>query len=442
MGSGPVTVDEAWRARMVAIWLVVFSNGPLFFVARHLFDRPGTWEGPVLRPAIVLSLGSAVALVALDTERADGRRLCSIPAVPFVAAVAFGLWAALTTLWSLEPDITLWRGLGYAFLPFVAWVVADLGPRQWRWALALAGGFIVVTSLIAVAIWPQWATDINDDWRGVMTNRNGLGPICGLSLFAGVALVIDGRRRSGLVLVVASAVCLLGTGSRTAMLAFGVGFGLATVVVVGRRVFLETGLRRVVGVAGGLLTAGGVAVVGFVVVMWDEATFAQRRTIWDLLGDHIAKAPLHGNGWAAFWYHPELHTEPLLQRGSAHGAVPELLLGGGVMALLLWLLVTGYALVGVGRAAWRRPDCDAWLWLGVVVFLLVENLTESYVLWFSYNWILTIAAALRFGPHRDALLIASPEVSLARWLGSSPMPESMPDRPSEPSPEHSSEAPR
>lgn len=427
MASGSAPSSGTQRTWIVAAWLVVFANGPLFFVARKYLDLPGSWEGPILRPAIVVSIGSAVALVALDRERIGSPQIRPVPVVPFVFAAGLGLWATLTTVWSLEPETTLWRGLGYTFLPFVAWVIADLDARQWRRALAMASGSIVVASLITVAVRPEWGTDFNDDWRGVMTNRNALGPICGLALFAGIAMLLAGARRRGGALVVLSGICMLGTGSRTAMLAFVVAFAVSTVIVVARRRHLERPRKGLVPVAVGTLGVAAVVVGAALARFWDEPTFAQRREIWDLVGEHIGDAPLHGNGWAAFWHHPEFHTDPLLQRGSAHGAIPELLLGGGVIALLLWLAVTGYALIVVARQVWRRADLDAWLWFGVVVFLIVENLTESYVLWFSYNWIVLIAAALRFGPLRPTGAIASPD-GLGARLGSGPAREPVTDR--------------
>ena len=68
-----------------------------------------------------------------------------------------------------------------------------------------------------------------------------------------------------------------------------------------------------------------------------------------------------------------------------------------MVGLLLWSMVVAMAIAGVVARAWRQPDTEAWLWLAVVTFLVVENLTESFVLWFSYNWVLLIAAALRSG---------------------------------------------
>ena len=137
--------------------------------------------------------------------------------------------------------------------------------------------------------------------------------------------------------------------------------------------------------------------VGGVARYWDESTLVQRRTIWDLVGEYISDDPFLGQGWEAFWHTPALHTDELLTRGSAHSTIVELLLGVGVLGLLLWLIVAGTAVIGVGVRLWRDPDVEAWLWAAVVTFLLVENLTESFVLWFSYNWVLLTAAALRFG---------------------------------------------
>ena len=40
------------------------------------------------------------------------------------------------------------------------------------------------------------------------------------------------------------------------------------------------------------------------------------------------------------------------------------------------------------------------MWAAVTAFMLLVNLTESFVLWFSYNWALVVAAALRPPPPR------------------------------------------
>ena len=385
------------RPAVAALWLVVLTNGPLFFLSRRVFGLRGAWEDPVVQPAIVLTAGAAVAFVVLDRFRLDGSRLASVPRLPFGAAVGLGVWAAMSTWWSLQPEITLWRGIVYIALPFVAWVIADLSGERFIDALAWATGSIVAVSLVLVVTWPDAALDLNDDWRGVMTGRNSLAPICGLALFGGIAWWMRGTRRFGGLLVLASIAGLWGSGSRTAAFATVIALGVSVVLVAGRRRALARPGRASVALGVGAMGAGGLAAGACLAAFWNEPTFGQRRTIWRLVGDYIDDEPLVGQGWEAFWYTPELHTDTLLQRGSAHGSIPELLLGLGVVGLVLWSVVVAVAAAGVVMRAWRRPDTEAWLWVAMVAFLLVENLTESYVLWFSYNWVLLTAAALRFG---------------------------------------------
>ncbi|MEO0588815.1 MAG: O-antigen ligase family protein, partial [Planctomycetota bacterium] len=358
------------RPAVAALWLIVLTNGPLFFLSRRVFGLRGAWEDPVVQPAIVLTAGAAVAFVVLDRFRLDGGRLAPVPRVPFAAAVALGVWATMSTWWSLQPDITLWRGVVYVALPFVAWVIADLSAERFGDALAWAAGFIVVVSATLVVLWPDVALDFNDDWRGLMTGRNSLAPICGLALFAGVAWWLRGMRRVGGLLVLASLAGLWGSGSRTALFALIVALGVSTVVIAGRRRYLADPGRANAALGVGAMGAGVVVAVAGLAVFWDEPTFGQRRTIWRLVGDYIDDEPLVGQGWEAFWYTPELHTDELLRRGSAHGSVPELLLGLGVVGLVLWLIVVGTAIGGVAVRAWRRPDTEAWLWVAVVAFLL------------------------------------------------------------------------
>lgn len=377
-------VQAPMQRTLAATSLVVFANGPLFFIERRVLGLPGLWEGPVMQPAIVLTIAAGVVMIAALQRPV-------VAAVPAAAAIAFGIWAAASTEWSLQPEQTLWRGLLYIGLPFVAWVIAGLDHDRLVAALGAAGLALTGISIALVVLWPSVALDQNDDWRGVMTGRNSLAPICGVALIVGCGLIAERRRYSGALLVVFGVVGLLGSGSRTAWFALLLALGIASVSLLARR-------RGAVGMAAGLGTIGAVGLVAGIRRFWNEPTFQQRRTIWDLVGDIAADARWHGVGWEAFWYTPELHNHELLQRGSAHGSVPELLLGVGVVGLVLWLVVVISALVGVARTMWREPGAEAWTWGALVVFLVVENLTESFVLWFSYNWVLLIAAALRFGP--------------------------------------------
>lgn len=400
------------RTGLTIVWIVVFSNGVLFYLARRVFGRSGIWEGPVLQPAVVLAVGTAVALVVLDGERRSGERLRPVPIAPLVASFGLGVWAVASTAWSVEPRATLWRGIVYAFLPCVAWVIADLSFAAFRRALALAAGVLVLGGLAVVLLDGAAAVDANGDWKGLMTNRNGFAPLCGLAVIVGLSLLAERRRAPAGTLLVAGVIGLLGAGSRTSFVALTSAVAVIGAVAAWHRFGGARPLRSLS--AAVAVVAAGAVLLPVGLDLWNTPTLARRRALWRIVGDQVADAPVLGRGWEAFWRWSELPDEALLRSGSAHGSIPELLLGGGVIALGLWVVVVGHTLIGTLHRATTVGDQESRLWLAVTVFLLVHNITESFVLWFSYNWILLIAGALRFGgpgrvpaPGRRSMAVAA-----------------------------------
>jgi O-antigen ligase len=212
--------------------------------------------------------------------------------------------------------------------------------------------------------------------------------------------MVPRRQVLGLSMTMLAIVGLGGSGSRTALLALAVSVGLASTVVVGRKWSAHKPGPIVPSLVVGGAGAGLATLVVCVARFWEEPTFVQRRIIWDLLFDHIKDRPIRGHGFQAFWSVPELIGQhELLGRGSAHNSAVEVLLQTGVIGLVFWLTVVLTALGVTMVSAWRSPSMVSWLWFALVVFLIVENLTESYVNWFSYNWLLLIVAAL--GPLRS-----------------------------------------
>lgn len=388
------------RTILVAVGLAIFTNGPVFFVTDHVLGGDLGWEQPFTRQLYIAAALVAVTTVVLDRYRLSGERLATPSPVAAAAVIVFTVWAVLSSLWSLAPDLTRGRSLIYVGLAAFAWIVADLDFGRFRAALALAMGTCVAASLVIVIVSESIGTDRNDDWRGIFTNRNSLAPVAGLAIIAGLSLLADAPRRRRVataILPLVSAVVMLGSGSRTAWLALALATGVALTVVLGR-----IGLRR--HGAGALAGAGAVlltlAVAAAVVVsrMWGESTFEQRRTIWDLVLDQIGERPIHGHGWFSIWTVPSFTSmDPLLGRGSAHGSFLEVWLGLGLVGLVPFLAIVGLALHGAVRSAWREPGVASWTWLAIVLFLVIENVTESFVLWYSYNWVLLMAAALRSG---------------------------------------------
>ena len=96
----------------------------------------------------------------------------------------------------------------------------------------------------------------------------------------------------------------------------------------------------------------------------------------------------------------ELLDHALLRRGSAHNSLMEVALGLGLIGTVPFAVIVVLAARNAALHLWRKPGADSWMWAAVVGFALVENVTESFVLWFSYVWVLLMAAALRPLPHR------------------------------------------
>ncbi|MEQ8840653.1 MAG: O-antigen ligase family protein [Acidimicrobiales bacterium] len=390
------------RPLVVGAGILVLTNGPLFFVGERLLDGDRGWEEPFTRAVLLAVAVTATAAVVLDRYRLDGARLAR-PHVAAAAPVVFmSAWIVLSSLWSLSPDIARGRALIYVGLAAFAWVIADLEFGDFRRALAVASGLGVGASLVTVALSSSIGSDINDDWRGIYTNRNSLAPVAGLAILAGLSLWFGSRRGrvwAGM-LVGIGVVAMLGSGSRTAWLALVVAAG-ASLLLVAARVGTDRYGPRVRTAAIGIALLGIAVTSVMVSQLWNESTFVQRRTIWGLVWDRIGERPLHGFGWFNVWVDPDFTAaDPLLGRGSAHGSFLEVWLGLGLIGLVPFLVIIGLALYGSLEAAWRRPSVASWTWLALVLFLVIENLTESFVLWFSYNWVLLMAAALRCGAVR------------------------------------------
>ena len=120
--------------------------------------------------------------------------------------------------------------------------------------------------------------------------------------------------------------------------------------------------------------------------------------------EQFLERPLHGHGFSAIWTWPEfLNNHELLDRGSAHSGPLEVALGLGLLGLVPFAVVVMLAVRNAGRDLLRSPSADTWVWAAVVAVMLIENITESFILRFSYNWVIVVAAALRGRAERPAV---------------------------------------
>ena len=385
------------RVAFVGAALFVFTDGPLFFLAHRVLDRPGpSWHDVVVAGGLTATAATAGMLVLWSLWRTRLRSPQPPHPKAAVAVVFFALITAASTAWSVDALHTGWRSVVYVGLAMLAWQVADLGDAVWK-PLALMAAAGVAASLGVVAA--GTGTDSNGDWQGIYLSRNLLAPVAAIGAIAGVRLLVArGRfhRIAGTVLGAASLAAMLGAESRTAWLALGAGAGFPALPVLRKHLARRLGEARARAVAWTALGAGTAGAAAALAALWDAPTLAQRRTIWRVSWEQFLERPLHGHGFSAIWTWPEfLDNHELLDRGSAHSGPLEVALGLGVLGLVPFAVVVVLAVRNAGRDLLRSPSADTWMWAAVVAVMLIENITESFILRFSYNWVIVIAAALR-----------------------------------------------
>lgn len=398
VSEDPGALHSPLRDGLVVAALLVCTNGPVMYLAWHVLHGAPTWDDPAVRSIFVATAAASVLAVLLDSQRVSGRRLRVPSVVGSVSVVSFTAVIVASSLWSVDPSVTRERSVAYIGLAALAWIIADLDSASFRRALAVTVASVLAGSLVLVALSESIGRDHNGDWRGLFGDPNELGSLAALGLLVGVP-ALSGASGRGRVLPVSLGVMglalLAGSGSLGAWLGlFGalVCASLLWFASVGRVRFG----RRAVQYASVVAVLGAVATAVVAAAVWNSSTLALRRGLWEFGWDGIVESPIVGYGWFTVWDAVDLiGADELWAIGSAHNSILGVWLGAGLLALIPFVAVSAAALWGSGQALWRDPSADSWTFFALVVFLVLVNLTLSYVLLFSYNWVLLMSAALR-----------------------------------------------
>jgi len=390
------TAAGSWlRDAFVIAALLVFSNGPLIFVAGHVLAGSTQWEDAPVRQVFAFSAFLAALAVALDSQRLGNRRLTRPPFVAAAAVLAFCLMIACSSFWSVEPALTRGRSVIYFGLAALAWIIADLGWQRVRSVLLVVLALLLGASLVVVLLSNPIGLDQNGDWRGLFGRSNELAALAGLAILIGLptAWATRGRTRvlAGVVAVL-GVVLLVNANSITVWVGFFGAVVVASLVwcsAVGLINYRRWAVR-------GAFGAGVVALVGAVVVVWNSSVLASRRDLWGAVWDRITEAPVLGYGWFTVWDTEDFSAVAgFAGSDSANNSFLEVWLGAGLLAVVPFVVVVALALWRACQALWRSPNWDTWTWMVIVVYLALLNLTLSFVLGFSYVWVLLMSAALQ-----------------------------------------------
>jgi O-antigen ligase len=327
------------------------------------------------------------------------RRMLTLP-----CAALLGLLAVASTAWSLDPALTLRRSIPFALAGlFGLWFATRFPPPRQRAILRLALLALALATIAVVVFASSIGLDHSSghavDWQGVFTQKNA----CGRIMVLASAVLLFGERFTALraISLALFLFILVMSGSRGAWIVELALLLLWLTLQLARRV--SSRARTALAVAAPLVLAALAAAAvrlypHFAGLFGRDPTLSGRTVIWIQVAHSIARRPLAGYGYDAFW---RGLTGPSLQIDAAvhfvvehaHNGFLEILLELGAAGLALFLL------------SWMRAFLRLWpLWragriaeiafpLAFLVLIVLCDLDENTLL--IYNgifWPLYVAA--------------------------------------------------
>lgn len=374
--------------------LTLLTTGPIYTFS-HIFIGPTTgWDDPKVKyPYIAIGVASAIIwlITALRQE------LVALSRGLIVGGVLTGLFL-LSSWWSVSPEVTLWRSLVYVGLFLLAWVLCSLSEQE---LIVVISAMLLMGFGLSAGVrlfWPGFFSNADGLWQGVYTNPNSFGPVAALTILCALYWLFVSQqmlyRIAAVLVMLGAALVLVRTKSDTALIGLAISMAITALVAAGK--YLWDKKQRLVVIVSGTAIAliGVIATTAYWSSLWHQGGLAQRREVWGEVLVRINIRPGFGNGFFMYWEDSAAQSPRFLARaGSAHNSVLDSALSVGWIGAALFVAVCAIALyVGIHTAI-TRPRPLSWLWCALSIFLVVEHSFESFVLWFSYLWVLLIVAA-------------------------------------------------
>jgi len=242
---------------------------------------------------------------------------------------AFVMLVLVSVTWSIHPDLTIRRGIGYIMTMLIAAyitqrfnVIDRMRVLSASFAVSAIGSFLFTLGFPSYGIM-QDAGGLAGNWRGVFTTKEQMGEVMAAAVFTEVFLLVASRGRPrwrfallgsyiALVVLAHAATCLLLT------LAYLVGTGMYLLWQSD-----EVRAGHITAIAGVLLCAGlcafwidPAAALG---VVGKDATLTGRTELWSALEQLIEQKPLLGWGYRAMFQSADASTA-LIDRYANFGA--------------------------------------------------------------------------------------------------------------------------
>ena len=313
------------------------------------------------------------------------------------------LLALLSIAWSQDPGLTLRRGVVLLVVSSIGACLGSLYSMQELSKLVAVTGFLIgVATFLMAPIAPGVVQDamMHNAWKGLFTHKNAQGVFMALAFISAVHSRFERYPWFRYATLFLTGALLLLSRSSTSLLAVIVTLAVVplwklTRVPLRQVVFALASFALVAGVAAFALSHYSTELAG---VFGKDTTLTGRTELWAMILQSIARRPLLGYGYNAFWLGMKGESLSIIAASGwvvyhAHNGLLDVLLGLGAVGGVLFL-VTYVKLVGMIVSHTRNSGATLGeLWpASFLVLLTVINCTESLLL--SANtifWLLYVA---------------------------------------------------
>jgi exopolysaccharide production protein ExoQ len=318
------------------------------------------------------------------------------------------LYTALTIIsiaWSIHPDLTIRRSLGYLLsISIAAFLVVRFKNIERMKLISASFAVSAVASVLYVAMSPEDgimnAPTLVGAWRGVFTHKNVMGPIMSVAVFTELYIIVSfegssSRWRFALLLLYLGLVFL--SHSVTAI-ASSVGYIIVTCVFVMWKRYQLVG--TVVGAIVMLLASLGLFVFLFepeyvLDLFGKDAGLTGRTQLWEIVLNLVRDRPVLGYGYRSMWADFDTYRKVVDQQTGGWGVVHaqnallEITLELGIVGALIMLIYLGSAMRrAVLCCAKGKRDHGVFSLMFIIVTILA-GLTEMNIGWNqSLSWLL------------------------------------------------------
>lgn len=404
------------RSGMIPLWEMGFAVFGLFLCLdagiRTVRILSGA-EGPIQNSAIQpnYSEGSALTQILLFTVYLVSVMLMALhpPRQLMQAFKPALLWllpllALTSVLWSDAPAISFRRAAALLGSAIFGLYLATRYPLRTLLQLLLAVSVVAIglSFLVGVAL-PVYAIDSAGNWQGVFGQKNQLGQFMALSAVSWLLYSMSVKRHRLLIGFGALSVLLVVL-SRSAT-AIVLLFTLIAVLILVRLWRLHYSialpiLMIAVIIGGYILASVADNPRNVTSLLGKDSSLTGRTQLWSLVENMIRARSWFGYGYGGFWLGFQGPSAPVWRATgwnppNAHNGFLDLMLDLGIVGLIIFVLAILGALRYALTLARRGRMLDSAFPLLFLIFFLVSNITESYLVAYnSLSWVLFVALTI------------------------------------------------